>query len=67
MPIYEFNCKRCKKDFEELMHKNNTCCTCPHCGSEEAAKKLSVFGVKGAAAGGTCPPSCQKGSCSSCG
>jgi putative FmdB family regulatory protein len=48
MPIYEYACKACEQDFETLVGANAegpsaTSVTCPHCGSAELARKLSVF------------------------
>jgi putative FmdB family regulatory protein len=45
MPLYEFNCSKCDKDFELLVHSSNWegAVACPHCGSKKLTKKLSVF------------------------
>lgn len=38
MPIYEFNCKKCNKKYEELTSFDESgkynCVECPHCGSK---------------------------------
>ncbi len=43
MPIYEYNCCDCKKEFEELAsilkEKENPCC--PGCGSKNTQKIVS--------------------------
>ncbi len=68
MPIYEFTCNKCKKDFELLVFGKNEI-TCPHCGTEDIRKKLSLFGLGGienpVQSGGSCS-GCAKSSCSSC-
>lgn len=50
MPIRDYNCERCKKQYEYFHHgPNDQVPTCPHCGSKEA-KKLpakSDFILKG--------------------
>ena len=44
MPIYEFTCKKCGQDSEQLVRSTNwRGATCPHCGSKKLTKKLSVF------------------------
>jgi len=63
MPIFEFVCKECDQEFEELV-QGSTSPRCPACESEELEKKLSGFAVATAAprAGGL-----PAGSCGSCG
>ncbi|NLW30118.1 MAG: zinc ribbon domain-containing protein [Fibrobacter sp.] len=52
MPIYEYKCKECGKEFEELVpigiDKNPSC---PSCSSENTEKKFSIFGSLGAGCG----------------
>ncbi len=46
MPIFEFRCSDCNGGFEEYFHRSLTGeekIVCPHCGSENVVKKLSVF------------------------
>jgi len=49
MPLYEFSCSKCDKDFESLVRSTNWegSVTCPHCGSKKLTKKLSVFAAQG--------------------
>ncbi len=48
MPIYEFVCKECNKDFEALVRSSNWKGTrCPNCESTKLEKKLSVFAASG--------------------
>ncbi|MCS7242407.1 FmdB family zinc ribbon protein [Candidatus Caldatribacterium sp.] len=65
MPIYEYECKRCKEKFEILVFGNKSVC-CPKCGSEELVKKFSVFAMKGVEKGGSSCSSCSVSSCSTC-
>lgn len=68
MPIYEYACQKCNCDFEEIVRNNQSASiSCPKCQSKGVIKKVSAFGVKGSSVGKTCPPTCQKGTCSSCG
>ena len=45
MPLYEFTCSTCAKDFELLVRSANWQgeAVCPACGSKKLTKKLSVF------------------------
>jgi putative FmdB family regulatory protein len=74
MPIYEYTCHICERDFEELIRRpaDEAEVTCPSCGSGEVIKKFSAFGFSSGGAftssvgGGGCS-SCSGGSCSTCG
>ena len=67
MPIYEYRCKQCEKDFEKYVHGASTAVACPACASEHVMRKLSVFGLKTAGAfqpsamsgGGCCGGGCS--------
>ena len=72
MPIFEYTCNGCNRDFEKLVFGNQEV-SCPKCSSKDVKKKFSVFCAAGTerplagtarAAGCT---SCNKTSCSSCG
>ncbi|MBP7732340.1 MAG: zinc ribbon domain-containing protein [Caldisericia bacterium] len=71
MPIYEFKCLNCKAEFDVLMGYSDPVPSCPKCGSNNVAKKISVFSSKASNPasteniGGGCT-SCNGGSCSSC-
>ncbi len=65
MPLYEYQCKTCGKQFEKMVsfaeadHKPE----CPHCHSNDTQKRLSLFASTGSSASGTALTS----SCSSSG
>jgi putative FmdB family regulatory protein len=63
MPIYEYACQGCGKEFEALV-RSNARPECPHCHSTELEKMLSVFATTGSSA--QTVPSFQ-GPCGSCG
>jgi putative FmdB family regulatory protein len=48
MPIFEFLCTDCGKPFEELLRSSFSIedVDCPHCGSGEVKKKISMFASK---------------------
>jgi putative FmdB family regulatory protein len=73
MPIFEFHCRQCGSDFEELVAAFGDLALCPGCGSERVAKQVSSFAVAGEArqaggnacgCGGSCSGGCSGGSCS---
>lgn len=73
MPIYEFACAKCGREFEEITSKDSV--PCPHCGSHDTHKLMSACarcpGREGRdcgapAASGGCG-SCSGGNCASCG
>ena len=45
MPIYEYQCRSCGKEFERLCFPSDgdAKVDCPACGSKEAEKLLSAF------------------------
>ncbi len=70
MPIYEYRCEKCKKDFECLVFRQDEQVDCPHCNSKKVNRLMSGFAHK--SAGGKMVSSssgcasCSGGSCSSC-
>jgi putative FmdB family regulatory protein len=63
MPIYEYQCQECGKEFEKLVRSISSTpeVECPHCGGKKVKKALSLFGTKSSSSGGlsasTCAPS----------
>lgn len=41
MPLYEYACKKCNREFELLIRGSETP-ECPDCGSQRLVKQLSV-------------------------
>jgi putative FmdB family regulatory protein len=46
MPIYEYRCAGCGREFE-LLVRSSTIPACPECGGRELKKKLSAFAIGG--------------------
>jgi len=46
MPIYEYRCRGCGKDFERYLPRTSAAVACPSCESADVMRKLSVFGMK---------------------
>ena len=80
MPIFEYVCKKCKNQFEELVFSQDEQAECPSCGSTKTEKLMSC--CRGKMGGGPdmdaplasaspAPASsgcsgCSGGNCSSC-
>lgn len=66
MPIYEFVCKECSSNFEDLVLSLSQIdqVICPVCGSAQVKKKMSTFASKPAE--GERSFSFNSGSASSC-
>jgi len=53
MPLYEYHCRECGNDYEELVSLHATeSPPCPSCSSEDTEKKMSLFGGIGGGCGG---------------
>jgi len=70
MPVYEYRCKNCNREFERFLKRSDKKVVCPHCGSEELEKLFSAFGmqVKGETSSSSTSSctSCSATSCTSC-
>ena len=65
MPLYEYACRQCDKEFEALVRASETP-SCPQCDSPDLQRKLSVFAAH-TAGGGTQDAMPAIGACGSCG
>jgi len=73
MPIYEYSCKKCGHQFEELVQSSADPIACPQCTESNVEKMFSTFGVGVVGdslpcASGACHlpepgPSCCQGTC----
>lgn len=67
MPLYEFVCRTCQREFEALVRHDEQA-ECPECQSRETERKLSLPGIPlvASAAHAACPtdlPPCGPGCC----
>ncbi len=77
MPLYEFVCASCGKEFEELVFKQDEVVACPKCGKTKVKRLMSrvAFKCEGgsmrttAGGGGSSCSTCRPGpsGCSGCG
>lgn len=45
MPIYEYHCEDCNRDFETLVMRKSEVVQCPGCGGEHLSKLISAHAV----------------------
>ncbi|WP_147822228.1 FmdB family zinc ribbon protein [Salidesulfovibrio onnuriiensis] len=70
MPIYEYKCRECGAEFEELVSSRGENPECPRCGSPKTEKLMSACksGTGGASKGDFgLPPMPPGGGCGSAG
>ncbi|MFP4384137.1 MAG: FmdB family zinc ribbon protein [Spirochaetia bacterium] len=61
MPIFEYTCKKCGKESELLIRRDEKP-VCEHCGSSAVTKKFSSFAVSiGSGKAPECAGSCGEG------
>jgi putative FmdB family regulatory protein len=65
MPIYEYQCLDCNKEFEKLVRSSAPAPVCPQCNSAALQRKLSTFAAVTATA--SSPGSQVPAACQSCG
>jgi len=66
MPIYEYHCKQCEKDFECLVFEGDAV-QCPDCSSDDVCRLMSACGFVSKSAGGqTTRRTAADSSCSGC-
>ncbi len=66
MPIYEYCCQECKKDFEYLVIQNQEPEACPACRSQKVSRVLSACGFVCKGGGGETVSSSAGSSCGGC-
>lgn len=67
MPIYEYRCRTCKHEFEQLVRSSRSKAkvACPQCGGGKVERRLSVFAARQSDAADSGPPSLP-GPCGQC-
>ena len=67
MPIYEYRCPGCGREFERYVAMGSTAVAFPHCGSPKVTRRLSLVTLKTSAgvpgAGATMGGGCCGGGC----
>jgi len=56
MPIYEYECRKCKERFELLqkINENNSRVRCPRCNADKPQRVLSTFSSGSAVSSSVC-------------
>lgn len=73
MPIFEYHCGKCDKDFEKLVFGSDPEVDCPYCGQTDVQKLMSACSAKvgykftSASKSADSCGGCAATSCSSCG
>lgn len=67
MPIYEFTCGKCGRNFEALCRLDwQGQVACPDCGSREVKKRISLCSSAGRTGGKDTCAGCSAGTCHGC-
>jgi putative FmdB family regulatory protein len=62
MPIYEYRCNQCEREFEKYVQSAQAAVACPGCQSARVTRRLSVVGMR--STGGPAPvPGMSGGGC----
>lgn len=63
MPIFEFHCAKCQKDFESLVmgSDDESAICCPECGAKDVSRQMSGFSTGPGAWGITPGPTSPMG------
>jgi putative FmdB family regulatory protein len=74
MPIFEFHCNDCGKEFEKLVFGGDPSVACPECSKTNCERLMSACNAKvgtkltaaSASSGGSSCTGCSATSCSTC-
>jgi putative FmdB family regulatory protein len=71
MPIYEYMCMKCNKEFEYLVIGNDISVTCPECDGNNVRRQMSACSFKSdgnysSSSGSSGCSSCSSNNCSTC-
>ncbi|MBC7225305.1 MAG: zinc ribbon domain-containing protein [Anaerolineae bacterium] len=68
MPIYEYRCAECGTEFQELrpMAQADAPIRCPHCGSQDTQRVLSLFAAHSRSSSGETVSVGGSSGCSAC-
>lgn len=66
MPIYEYHCEKCGKNFECLLFGEETPEGCPECSHKNVKRIMSACGFKSKGSGGETVKSSAGSACGGC-
>ena len=58
MPIFEYECGDCGRQFEKIVYRTSSAVTCDSCGSARVEKRYSAFAVGAGSLGPEAPAGC---------
>jgi putative FmdB family regulatory protein len=64
MPIYEYKCMKCNKDFEYLVLGSDSSVSCPECNGNKVKRQMSACSFK--SDGNYSPSSGSSSGCATC-
>jgi len=66
MPLFEYSCKECDRQFESLVRGSETP-ACPGCHSTSLERRQSVFAARASSGASSASAMPMGGACGSCG
>ena len=71
MPIYEFKCTKCDKEFESIVFRSDERIECPDCDCKDVERMMSACSFKSSggvssSAGSSSCAGCASTNCSTC-
>lgn len=71
MPIYEYRCTECNKEFEYIVFGSDSDVSCPDCEGKKVERLMSACSFKSSgsftpASGGSGCAGCSSSNCSTC-
>ena len=58
MPVYEYECESCSRQFELLVRSRSDTPVCPHCESKKLTRRFSTFAAHSDGGLPACAKSC---------
>lgn len=59
MPVFEYRCKKCEEEFEQLVFSAKETVECPKCGNVDNEKLISAFASTHSHGSAASPTSCS--------
>ncbi len=66
MPIYEYGCEACGREFEVLILRPSQAVACPSCGGANLQRRISSCGLKSGRSAGEPASTPARSGCGTC-